>query len=914
VELNSINFFTGISSWDWKSIFYSFVASIIFAVVMKLIGGKKLKAAGKRIALHRAIKKYKSTVKDECSSLIVIGRRAGFNIHDVYVDLDLARSDLNTTPSNDISNPFSFYGPKQSCVLVGGPGAGKSTTVKKIIINELGEAKTIPFIIRLREYHGYPSIEACLISKLQESGVPDPEQFLKDQLLKGTTCVLDGLDEVRPHLREEIYRHINIFYAKHFVARRDAALIVSCRKEAYRNIPLDLPEIFEVRPLTDEQIIRFAERWPLSYPKGKSKDTFWRDLGSAEKILQLARSPLLLIGGLMQYTESNQGIPEERFEYLKRVANWLVADWATAQGHPPDPNRPVYDRVLPKIAFEMQQEETSELSISKCIEMLKDWLPTYGYDANESQAIIESIATKTGILVREGGNNVVFAQFGLQEYFASLEVMSTLSADQISILNPISWWRETILLTTAQLRNPSDLLEALFETSPLLAVSAVAECPTPSISMQHKAIDVCLGLIDGMEKAVGGAAVTLLRKLKGTQEAEIIKELEKRLSNSRIDSQILSLVGLSLATAGTPRATALLAKYPEVWDACLKEVSYLSTSFENLLVEWIEKGNDEQSARAIDMIVTRLSGDRTKQLLKILPKLPKAQAQHLASSMLRTVLDNEGIKASNGITETYTTISECIPRIHEEFFEESEDTRTHIRHYSYRFGYKTLARRAFNIWKSEENLSAQQILQMICNAEQWSRERGRIVTFFLAGILLLSYFVHDLGYSHSDLAYGGIMAIFLFTLSSPVAPPPWAAAFLPSTYSLRSMLIFCSIFLLGMLYLYTAGYKVTSDRVPIDTGVYLAPILMIIASHLSSERRHLFSERPQTYWWHGLLTWAGTIFAFSILALLAFEHYNPGVAIGRIVVGIFSIIYLIFLLSSAYKLFDDWRKLKPDHE
>lgn len=81
-------------------------------------------------------------------------------------------------------------------------------------------------------------------------------------------CVLDGLDEVRPQLREKVIGDVNTFYHKYFIQQN--SLIVTCRKEAYRRIPLDIPVIMEVRPLTDEQIRRFADKWPPGFPEEKT--------------------------------------------------------------------------------------------------------------------------------------------------------------------------------------------------------------------------------------------------------------------------------------------------------------------------------------------------------------------------------------------------------------------------------------------------------------------------------------------------------------------------------------------------------------------------------------------------------------------------------------------------------------------
>lgn len=133
-------------------------------------------------------------------------------------------------------------------------------------------------------------------------------------LLKRQDCltVRDGLDEVRPQILEDVFVKINNFTKKYFAKETSGRLIVSCRKEAYRSIPLDISEVWETVPLTDAKIRSFATEWPLGYPKGRSAEEFWSDLSANEKILEVSRSPLLLVGSLLLYTESGLGIPGQR--------------------------------------------------------------------------------------------------------------------------------------------------------------------------------------------------------------------------------------------------------------------------------------------------------------------------------------------------------------------------------------------------------------------------------------------------------------------------------------------------------------------------------------------------------------------------------------------------------------------------
>jgi hypothetical protein len=361
----------------------------------------------------------------------------------------------------------------------------------------------------------------------------------------------------------------------------------------------------------------------------------------------------------MQYTESNLGIPEARFEYLGLVARWLVAEWATAQGHPVDPYRPVYDRILARLAFLMHSQGCSEMERTTAERYIGEWLPLFGFGSESPSDILECIAGRTGILVRETRATIVFAQFGLQEYFASLEIIGAVGVAGLARLEPRDWWREVILLAVAQQREPTEILTELFGTARLMAAAAVAECPTPSVVMQRRAMKACLDALDNDEPAVGGALVPLLRRVRDDLERELCAALEERLSGAEARA---SVVGIALATAGTEVATGTLAKHPEVWDRCLKDAGFLSSSLENVLVDWITEGTDSQSLRAADMIATRLSADRLFQLVDTLPHLAPARAEHLAALILqnrrRVLRDAPGV--SRWMDEL-TVVSRCAP-------------------------------------------------------------------------------------------------------------------------------------------------------------------------------------------------------------------------------------------------------------
>lgn len=611
--------------WDYMNIVYSLIATFLAFLAGKWLGF--FKRASNYFKNKKAILNFKKQTINECNSLIIIGKRKGFTLKDVYVKLDIVETDLviNNEKSNiDRSNSF---------VLLGGPGAGKSTTAKNFVLEHIeSKRKTTPFFVRLKDYNGNVSLFDYLKIKLEKQGLNNPEEFLKKNLINHSSlCVLDGLDEVRPNQRKSICEQINLFYSSHFTDGI-GKLIVTCRKEAYRDLPLDIKRINEVKPLSDEQIKRFAKKWPIEYPKNKSDITFFDDLSLVLRVKELARSPLLLVGGLMHYTEVNLGIPEQRFEYLDTMAKWLIVDWATAQGHLPDQYRTVYERLLTSLSYYMHKKKLSEINFDEAKRFIETILPNFGYQKEESVPILNSILVRTGILSKEG-SSIFFSQFGLQEYFTSKELTNSIDQKEIFAIDDLKWWRESILLYVAQLKDPSIILDFYFSNNPIFGVAAVAECPTPSLDTQKKAVKICIENIDKQNDEIKSSLVPFLRKVKDNVELSFYSELKIRLTKN---DEIAKLVGTSLASAGTIGANSILANHPEVWSYCLNDnKGHLSQSFENLLVEWIKDSDNHKSFQAAELLSSRLTNDRFEQLLKILPLINNKKKEHLSRLLIK---------------------------------------------------------------------------------------------------------------------------------------------------------------------------------------------------------------------------------------------------------------------------------------
>jgi hypothetical protein len=892
-----------LKNWDFMSILYSLIASAIFLIILKWAGIYKKIILN--IENNKAHKKYKKQLIEECNNLIVVGKRKGFSLHEVYVDLDLTPSDLMGGNKDEIETQKSY-------ILLGGPGAGKSTTAKNKIINHFKEGyfNTIPFFIRLKDYNGTKPLFNYLIDKLDLYGFSNSTETVKKNLISPhSLCILDGLDEVRPHLRKAVCDQINDFYSNYF--SDFGRLIITCRKEAYRDIPLNINLILEVRPLSDEQIKRFASKWPLEYPLGKTKETFFNELQTSPRIMELTRSPLLLVGGLMHYTEANLGIPEERFEYLQTMARWLVIDWAMAQGHPSEQYKNVYDRILTCLAYHMQNSNLSEIPFPEACSFISTILPTYGYRSEEAENILNSITIKTGILIKDG-SSLFFAQFGLQEYYTSKELSNQLDVKKIAKLQPTSWWREVVLLYTAQLKDPTELLSNLFTNDPVLAVAAVAECPTPSLEMQNKAITVCLENIDKKNNAIKGSLIPFLRKIRDNIETKFYFELEKRLIG---DEETSSIVGISLATAGTPIANGILAKHPEVWNICLGEAGYLSSSFENLLVEWIQNGEDNNSIKAANLLSKRISSDRLIQLLNILPSLNKKKKEHLSILLLKEVAYNSQHSFEYG-SDGLSIISQLLPNISnpKQIIKEltSQKKKPYRGYPASRSSIIPAIIIAFFIKTKNEKCDSDDIYSTFSNGILWHDKKKSLFLWILSATIFLLPFVNS--ELIRLLLFLGFSFIYFLVYSTQQRHYPY----LPMRYylSYRNRQIgYLVFYLLGgscVLYILDFYKLLTVSNINILSIVSTSIVLSLLGfiqwgfndDLINGDNRRINKHAPIglsfplnfNLFFLVILLFSGIslYFNFSIISLST----------------IITIIYLFWVCSTSFHLYKHWKRIK----
>lgn len=368
---------------------------------------------------------------------------------DIYVDLDLYLQPrrLHLHPS-EIAQRVPFKSildtVKYHLILLGQPGAGKTTSMKQLchlILHDQdfqADRFTFPILIRFRDLNNIkkPDERGLIINEISsilglETDLPatskqrkagEPELKTKEKLVATflndlqVLFVLDGFDELAP----EKHRQVAVDEIRNLARQLSNSTMIITSRTGEFVYSIDRATPFEFCPLKRAQVASFAFKWLGN--KQRASDFTARVYRSP--FADTAMRPLTL-AHLCAIYERIGNIPDKPKTIYKKVINLLLEEW--------DQQRSVmrksrYAHFEPDRKFEFLCQLAYVLTtIYRSTTFLKDDLlavyyeiyEDYGLLKSEAPQVVSELETHTGLLLQSGYEKFEFAHKSLQEYLTA---------------------------------------------------------------------------------------------------------------------------------------------------------------------------------------------------------------------------------------------------------------------------------------------------------------------------------------------------------------------------------------------------------------------------------------------------------------------------------------------------------------
>src|SRR5215213_7153308 len=390
--------------------------------IARVLKDAKGKFVLRRDGFEQSLKLHLTEIENWSSQVSFSDLSKAKYLSDIFIELDLFvyPRRIRIHPSERINSiPLKriFDHSDSHIILLGQPGAGKTTSMKRLCQLLLHDRDfypdrfNFPILVKLRELNNLTNTSQTTLvidqiyqilglsvelpeqtnEKERESKWKDIKQKVVTDVLNElrVLLILDGFDElVNSEDRQEVIRIIK----KLSVHLNEATMIVTSRSGDFI-YTINNAEQFEISPLSEDQIGQFASRWL----NDDEKVTHFIKKVVESPFSDAAIRPLTLAHLCAIYDRSGE-IPEKPKTVYRKIINLLLEEW--------DAQRTVKrasryagfeaDRkaeFLSRLAYELTtQFQTTVFSTEDLIEIYKSICSDFDLPSNEAR----QVAKRTG--------------------------------------------------------------------------------------------------------------------------------------------------------------------------------------------------------------------------------------------------------------------------------------------------------------------------------------------------------------------------------------------------------------------------------------------------------------------------------------------------------------------------------------
>ena len=369
---------------------------------------------------------------------------------------------------------------EQYLMVLGGPGVGKSTFLRKVGLEALRGKEgnfayeCTPVFLELKKFtEDSIDIKVLITKEFEICGYPYPAEMTEMALKSGILLILlDGLDEVPDANVDNVVHKVQDFVNQY----RQNRFIISSRRVVNIGASTQFANV-EVADFDDSQIKRYIYNWFTSMSNGSTRrldgeittaDLCWGTLNATEYQVtkELVRNPLLLTFLCLVYGKTHN-FPRNRAALYEKALNIFLEKWQDEKHVSRDSSVSQYlniwdeERLLSEIAAKNFEEDCLLFKKNELVDQIKEFGERNSITLSKVDAhkVLEAIAVEQGFFVERVSGVYSFPHLTFQEYltanyFVKAQSIQRLVTDHLHDRR----WREIFLFAVELMPEADSLL------------------------------------------------------------------------------------------------------------------------------------------------------------------------------------------------------------------------------------------------------------------------------------------------------------------------------------------------------------------------------------------------------------------------------------------------------------------------